>query len=206
MKDLIANSVVIGGTNVITEIGNKQDEIDNTIDITMKDLVANSAVVNSVDIGSGFTSLQTQVDAVIEYITNVGFRVFRLTNTTFNAGSKLGYDQVEFDTESGYSTTNFTYTISLAGTYLFTFQNFTPNGVEMSVDLIRVRGETETILQQITNGTSTSQNNSAYNLTAITQSLTGDIIFGRVSSGSVRVSPVDVSSPLASFSGSRLSN
>ncbi len=46
----------------------------------------------------------------------------------------------------------------------------------------------ETILQQITNGTAIASNNSSYNITTISQVLTGDKIFGRVSSGSVRLS------------------
>jgi hypothetical protein len=59
---------------VDTEINTKHDTITSATDLDCNSITASSAIVNSVDIGSGFTSLQTQVDALIEYITNVGFR------------------------------------------------------------------------------------------------------------------------------------
>jgi hypothetical protein len=143
---------------------------------------------------------------LLEYITNVGFLVVRQTNDLISAGNKLGYNVITFDTENGYNTTDFTYTIALAGTYLFTLQVFVPNGVEMSVDLIRERAGVETILQQITNGTNTGSNNSAYSLTTISEVLVGDLIYGYVSLGSVRLNLVNGTNQYGSFSGSRISN
>jgi len=75
----------------------------------------------------------------------------------------------------------------------------------MTVDIVRERAGVDTILQQITNGTAVASNNSSYNITTISQVLTGDKIFGRVSSGSVRLS-TSTSPANASFSGSRLSS
>jgi hypothetical protein len=81
--DITANNFIVGSTNVITELTSntadiltKQDLITSSTDLVSGSITASSAIVNSVDIGSGFISLQTQVDALIEYITNVGFRVF----------------------------------------------------------------------------------------------------------------------------------
>ena len=142
---------------------------------------------------------------MIEYITNVGFRVFRPNTDLFNSISILEYNSIDFDTENGFSLVDFKYTISLAGTYLFTLQVFVPSSVEMTVDIVRERAGVDTILQQISNGTAVASNNSSYNITTISQVLTGDKIFGRVSSGSVRLS-TSTSPANASFSGSRLSN
>jgi hypothetical protein len=70
---------------VDTEINTKQDTITSATDLVSGSITASSAIVNSVDIGSGFSSLQTQVDALIEYITNVGFRVFSLSANTISS-------------------------------------------------------------------------------------------------------------------------
>ena len=238
--DLTAENLIVGSTNVITEITALQGRIDTeepkttalqtltathttdiatntediltkqplittSTDLTCNSITASSAIVNSVDIGSGFTSLQTQVDALIEYITNVGFRVVRPNTDLFNSVSILEYNTIDFDTENGFSLVDFKYTISLAGTYLFTLQVFVPSSVEMTVDIVRERAGVDTILQQISNGTAVASNNSSYNITTISQVLTGDKIFGRVSSGSVRLS-TSTSPANASFSGSRLSS
>ena len=76
----------------------------------------------------------------------------------------------------------------------------------MSVDLIRERAGVETILQQITNGTNTGSNNSAYSLTTISEVLVGDSIYGYVSLGSVRLNVINGTNQYGSFSGSRISN
>jgi hypothetical protein len=75
----------------------------------------------------------------------------------------------------------------------------------MTVDIVRERAGVDTILQQISNGTAVASNNSSYNITTISQVLTEDKIFARVSSGSVRLSSSN-SIATASFSGSRLSS
>ena len=195
----------VGASTSATEALDVAGNILASGSITANNLTASSAIVNSVDIGSGFSSLQTQVDALIEYITNVGFRVFRPNTDLFNSISILEYNTIDFDTENGFSLVDFKYTISLAGTYLFTLQVFVPSSVEMTVDIVRERAGVDTILQQISNGTAVASNNSSYNITTISQVLTGDKIFGRVSSGSVRLS-TSTSPANASFSGSRLSS
>jgi hypothetical protein len=110
---------------------------------------------------------------LIEYITNIGFRVFSLSSNTINSGNKLAYDLKDYDTENGYNTTTFTYTISLAGTYIFTLGVYSISMTPFEVNLIRKTGSMETIIQQITNGTNTG-NNTAYILTTITQCSIGD--------------------------------
>jgi hypothetical protein len=200
-----SSGVKVGASTSATEALDVAGNILASGSITANNLTASSAIVNSVDIGSGFSSLQTQVDALIEYITNVGFRVFRPNTDLFNSISILEYNTIDFDTENGFSLVDFKYTISLAGTYLFTLQVFVPSSVEMTVDIVRERAGVDTILQQISNGTAVASNNSSYNITTISQVLTGDKIFGRVSSGSVRLS-TSTSPANASFSGSRLSS
>jgi hypothetical protein len=80
------------------EILTKQDLITSSTDLTSDSITTSSAVINSVDIRSNLTSIQTQVDALIVYITNVGFRVFRPNTNLFNSISILEYNSIDFDT------------------------------------------------------------------------------------------------------------
>jgi hypothetical protein len=171
----------------------------------MNTLTASSAIVNSVDIGSGFSSLQTQVDALIEYITKVGFRAYTLSGATINAGNNLPYNLVDSDSENAYS--NNIYTIAHDGTYLFTLGVYTISDTTFVVNLIRKRAGVETIIQQLTNGTSLA-NETSYSLTTIDQCLVGDEIYAYLVTGSVRLNPFNATAPnqFNSFSGVRLSN
>jgi hypothetical protein len=171
---------------VETALIGKQAMITNSRNFDCNSITSSSAFVNSVDIGSGFTSLQTQVDALIEYITNVGFRAFSLSANTISSGNKLAYDIQDFDTENGYNTTTFIYTISIAGTYIFTLGVYSILRTPFAVSLIRKTGSVETIIQQITNGTNTG-NNTAYILKTITRCSIGDEVYGYVDSGYCRL-------------------
>ena len=136
------------------------------------------------------------------------FRVFSLSANTISSANNLAYNVKDFDyTENGYNTTTFTYTISLAGTYILTLGVYNILNTALTVNLIRKTGSVETIIQQITNGTNTG-NNTAYILTTITQCSVGDEVYGYVDSGSLRLNPFNLSSPtnFTSFSGSRISN
>jgi hypothetical protein len=96
---------------------------------------------------------------------------------------------VDYDTEKSYGTMDSVYTIVIGETYVFSLQFCVPLETTFSVDLIRKRANVETIIQQITNGNNTSVNNSSYNLTTISEVQTNDEVFGKVSSGSVRLVP-----------------
>jgi hypothetical protein len=93
---------------------------------------------------------------LIEYITNVGFRVFSLSANTISSANNLAYNVKDFDyTENGYNTTTFTYTISLAGTYIFTLGVYSILNTAFEVKLIRKTGLIQTVIQQVTHGTYT---------------------------------------------------
>jgi hypothetical protein len=99
--------VKVGASTSATEALDVAGNILASGSITANNLTASSAIVNSVDIGSGFSSLQTQVDALIEYITNVGFRVFRPNTDLFNSISILEYNTIDFDIENGFNLVDF---------------------------------------------------------------------------------------------------
>jgi hypothetical protein len=199
------NTHLTSNLYVDTALIGKQNTLTASSDVTMNTLTASSAIVNSVDIGSGFSSLQTQVDALIEYITKVGFRAYTLSVATINAGNNLPYNLVDSDSENAYS--NNIYTIAHDGTYLFTLGVYTISDTTFVVNLIRKRAGVETIIQQLTNGTSLA-NETSYSLTTIDQCFVGDEIYAYLVTGSVRLNPFNATAPnqFNSFSGVRLSN
>jgi hypothetical protein len=110
---------------VDTEVSTKQDMITTSTSFNCYLITTSSAIVNSVDI--------EDIESVSFFITNASrcfnriyykccFRVFSLSSSTINSVDKLAYTTKDYDTESGCYTTTFTYTISLAGTYMFTLR------------------------------------------------------------------------------------
>ena len=135
------------------------------------------------------------------------FSCFYLYADTISSGNNLAHNEKDYDTENGYNTTTFTYTISLAGTYIFTLGVYSILNTAFEVNLIRKTGSVETVIQQVTNGTNTG-NNTAYILTTISQCSIGDEVYGYVDSGSCRLNPFAIYLPdtYTSFSGSRISS
>ena len=157
---------------------------------------------------NNLSGVQTQVDALINFTGGgVNFRAYSLSSVTINAGNNLTYDNDDYDTENSYDTTNAVYTIVIGGTYVFSFGWYVVNGSTAVINLIRKRNSVETILQQSTNGTNTS-NNSGFFSTTIAECETNDEIYAYLDSGSCRLIPYNITDPdtFTSFSGSRISN
>ena len=126
---------------------------------------------------------------------------------TINAGNNLTYNNEDYDTENSYDTSTAVYTIVIGGTYVFSFGWYVVSGSTAVINLIRKRGSVETILQQSTNGETTSNHN-AFFLTTIAECETDDEIYAYLDSGSCRLIPYNYNYPttVTSFSGSRISN
>jgi len=226
----ISGDLVIGTTNVITEIGTKQDTIndgdltiaktdglqtalDNKYDNTGGTIdgdvdISGILMVEEVNVKDTLTSVQTQVDALINFTGGgVNFRAYNLSATTQSSGQNLNYDDIDYDTEDSYDTSDNIYTIVIGGTYVFSFGWYVVSGSTAVINLIRNRDSVETILQQSTNGTNT-ENNSGFFSTTIAECETDDEVYAYLDSGSCRLIPFDIggSNTYTSFSGSRISN
>jgi len=81
------------------------------------------------------------------------------------------------------------------------------SGSQATINLIRKRSGTQVIIQQSTNGTSTS-NNTSYYVATIDECETGDEIYAYLNNGSCRLAQSGLTEPNnnTSFSGSRLSS
>jgi hypothetical protein len=170
------------------------------------DLTITGSIVNT-SLSSNLSSIQTQVNALINFTGGgVNFRVYSLSDSTISVGNNLIYDNESYDTEDSYDTATGVYTIVIGGTYLFTCSWVSISNITAVVNLIRSRGGVQTIIQQGTNGTSSS--NSFYVITTIDECETGDLIYANVESGSVKLTIYGTTEPTnqTSFSGSRISN
>ena len=208
---------------VDTALDTKQDDITSTTRLTLNGITAGFIVVgDAIDVEekfdaidattttntNGLTSIQTQVDALINFTGGgVNFRAYTLSASNISAGNNLPYDTESYDTENSYNNTTYVYTIVIGGTYIFSLGWYVVDGNTAEINLIRKRSGVETIIQQSTNGTNTS-NNSGYNLTTISECETGDEVFAYLSSGICRLIPFGITEPtnITSFSGSRISN
>ncbi len=102
----ISGDLVVGSTNVITEIGTKQDEITTSTDLSCNTLSA----VGNIDVG-GYLLAPNQPS----------FRAYPSADDTTNGDASLPFDTIDFDNMSGYDTTDYEYTVPVAGIWLFTW-------------------------------------------------------------------------------------
>jgi len=102
----ISGDLVVGTTNVITEIGTKQDEITTSTDLSCNTLSA----VGNIDVG-GYLLAPNQPS----------FRAYPSADDTTNGDASLPFDTIDFDNMSGYDTTDYEYTVPVAGIWLFTW-------------------------------------------------------------------------------------
>ena len=229
------SSILVGTTNLLTEIESKQDELTSGTNISIVDDVVSCDLTGStnIDITGGvistssvldgiisqngddiltntnaWTSVQTQVDSLIDLFGGgVNFRAYTLSSATFSAGNNSIYDNESYDTENSYDTSTGIYTIVIAGTYVFTLGWYVVSGSTAVVNLIRKRNSVESILQQSTNGTNTDSD-SGFFITTIAECETGDEIYAYLDSGACRLIPNDITDPttLTSFRESRISS
>ena len=177
----ITGDLVVGSTNIITELGSNTNNL---------------------------SSIQTQVDSLIDIFSQgISFRAYSLSSATISSGQNLPFDNESYDSQGTYDTTTNVYTIDIAGTYLFSFGWFVVEGSTASINLIRKRSGTETIIQQSTNGSYTG-NNTSFFLATIDECEKDDEIYAYLSGGSCRLAQSDLTEPNnnSSFSGSRLSS
>ena len=197
--EMTGNVDISGGLNVDTITLPIIGDVKTSIQGNTDNILTNT---------NNLSGVQTQVDALINFTGGgVNFRAYSLSSVTINAGNNLTYDNDDYDTENSYDTTNAVYTIVIGGTYVFSFGWYVISGSTAVINLIRKRNSVETILQQSTNGTNTS-NNSGFFSTTIAECQTGDEIFAYLDSGSCSLIPFNTADPdtFTSFSGSRISN
>ena len=161
----ITSDLVVGTTNIIDEIGTKQDEITTT------DLSCNSlTTTGNVDVGG-----------LILAPNQVSFKASRIADKTINSGIELPFDNVIFNNGNGYDNTTYIFTAPVTGIYFFYSQFFSNLNNSYIIDFL-VNGETIYRIER--NGTGTG------NATTIPTSFTthlnsGDEVDLKRNSGSV---------------------
>ena len=191
----INSNVDISGTITLPIIGDVKTSIQGNTD----NILSNT---------NNLSSIQTQVDSLIDIFSQgISFRAYSLSSASISSGQNLPFDEESYDSQDTYDVSTNVYTIDIAGTYLFSFGWFVVSGSTASINLIRKRSGTETIIQQSTNGSFTG-NNTSFFLATIDECEEDDEIYAYLSSGSCRLAQSDLTEPNnnSSFSGSRLSS
>jgi hypothetical protein len=158
---------------------------------------------------NNLSSVQTQVDSLIDIFSQgISFRAYSLSSSTISSGQNLPFDNESYDSQGTYDTTTYIYTIDIAGTYLFNFGWYVVSGSTAIINLIRKRSGTEVVIQQSTNGTTSTGDGTSFYVATIDECESGDEIYAYLSSGSCRLATSDLTEPNnnTSFSGSRLSS
>jgi len=191
----INSNVDISGTITLPIIGDVKTSIQGNTD----NILSNT---------NNLSSIQTQVDSLIDIFSQgISFRAYSLSSATISSGQNLPFDNESYDSQDTYDVSTNVYTIDIAGTYLFNFGWYVVSGSTAVINIIRKRSGTGIIIQQSTNGTSTS-NNTSYYVATIDECETGDEIYAYLNNGSCRLAQSGLTEPNnnTSFSGSRLSS
>jgi len=115
----ITSDLVVGSTNVITEIGTKQDEITTSTDLSCNSLT---------------TTGNIYVEGLILAPNQVSFKASRSTDYTINTSIVLPFDDVIFNNGDGYDDTTYTFTAPVTGIYFFYSQFFTNTNGNYIID------------------------------------------------------------------------
>ena len=170
----ISGDLVVGTTNIITELGTKQDEITTTTDLTSNSLTT----IGSGTIGGNLT--------ISGSLTNRNQPAFKATTTQTlqpSVDTNIIFNNPITDTDSGYNSSTGEYTIQSAGNWYF-YYSFQSNGVAFKVEL-----QKEGIVkdQVFTDLALTSGTNLGCKGMVIIPCFVGNVIRVRVKSGSVRI-------------------
>jgi len=142
----ITGDLVVGTTNIITELGAKQATITSATDLTSNSITttANATIGGTLNV-SGSLSNPNQPT----------FRVIRTNTTTSCAsGENLKFNEAGIDNRTAYNSTNFEYTIPVAGNWCF-YYSFAGDDSAFKVQLQQdgnIRDEVTSVVVQIPTG------------------------------------------------------
>jgi hypothetical protein len=128
--DLTAENLIVGSTNLITEINTKQDIItDGSLSIartdgllTALDSTAKLAVENTFTANQSITG-NLSVSGLITQSNTTRFKAYYVgvsgVTSTVSSGNTIPYNTTSFDIGNGFNTSTNTYVVPVAGTYFF---------------------------------------------------------------------------------------
>ena len=127
---ITAENLIVGSTNLITEINMKQDIItDGSLTIartngllTALDLTAKLASVNTFTANQSITG-DLSVSGLITQSNTTRFKAYYVgvsgVTSTVSSGNTIPYNTTSFDIGNGFNTSTNTYVVPVAGTYFF---------------------------------------------------------------------------------------
>ena len=132
----ISGDLVVGTTNIIDEIGTKQDEITTSTDLSCNSLT---------------TTGNIYVGGYLLAPNQVSFRAGRSTSlSTINTSIVLPFDNVIFNIGDAYDNSTYEFTAPVSGIYFFYSKFFTSGNSAYGVDFLLDDGsETDPVLYRI---------------------------------------------------------
>ena len=174
----ITGDLVVGTTNIISEIGTKQDEITTTTDLTSNSITT---------IGSGTIGGNLTITGKLTNLNQPAFKAVSGISSQVPAGTPIKYNTEIIDNDNAHITSTGEYTIRKAGNWFF-YYSFQSNGVAFNVQL----QQNGVIRDQVsTDTTPTINTDLGCKGMAIIPCVVNDVIRVFVFSGSVRVENAD---------------
>ena len=132
----ISGDLVVGTTNIIDEIGTKQDEITTSTDLSCNSLT---------------TTGNIYVGGYLLAPNQVSFRAGRTTSlSTINTSIVLPFDNVIFNIGDAYDNSTYEFTAPVSGIYFFYSKFFTSGNSAYGVDFLLDDGsETDPVLYRL---------------------------------------------------------
>jgi len=170
----ITSDLVVGTTNIIDEIGTKQDEITTSTDLSCNSLT---------------TTGNIYVGGYLLAPNQVSFRAGRTTSlSTINTSIVLPFDNVIFNIGDAYDNSTYEFTAPVSGIYFFYSKFFTSGNSAYGVDFLLDDGsETDPVLYRLERP-SAGEGGTTYLPSSFTTQLnSGDKVYMKRISGTINL-------------------
>jgi hypothetical protein len=125
LKEVVSD-IVYSKTNIITELGTKQPTITSATDLSCNSITTteNATIGGTLNVSGSLSNPNQPCFKVIR--TN--------TSTSCDTGDNLKFNEATIDNSTAYNSTNFEYTIPVAGNWYF-YYSFAADGDDLKVQL-----------------------------------------------------------------------
>ena len=206
-----------------TQLGNKQDEIKTTTDLTCNTL--NATTITGTNLSYGTTDVETvitglqnnkqddiisttdltcnelttagnvSIGGVITAPNQIGFLAYSksASNVSGSNTQKLPYNEVKYNICGHYDTSTYIFTAPVVGIYIFYATYFTVDGQGGTVDLIKKVGTVEFTISRNQEGNNSPGNNEVRRFMIIIDCNAGDQLYALMRNSVIRLSSLNIS-------------
>ena len=173
---------IISAVNLATttQLGNKQDEINNSVSVSCDTLT---------------TAGNVSIGGVITAPNQIGFLAYSksASNVSGSNTQKLPYNEVKYNICGHYDTSTYIFTAPVVGIYIFYATYFTVDGQGGTVDLIKKVGTVEFTISRNQEGNNSPGNNEVRRFMIIIDCNAGDQLYALMRNSVIRLSSLNIS-------------